>query len=243
MAYPFSISAPLILAVFFFSHLLTTIVCYPLMFLRCHRHSTLGFVYLAWLILGFVDVLYDPSIIDALIYDGVLGILGIILTITAIADFQQRSTSQGTIDENITVSNSEMVEHAFYQGLNLVQILFLHCIHNRLHIFTRIWLLLLVTSPWLLRDYFPVNKFSDSSKKTGETTEFVNFLNRVKKIQYVFYKHFLLHGLNISIAVFGEAISKKKHFRLYWMLLNTSYIMHFFLQTLVKKKLMSQVYF
>jgi hypothetical protein len=33
---------------------------------------------------------------------------------------------------------------------------------------------------------------------------------RVKKYQYVFYKHFLLHGLNVSIAIWPINITNEK---------------------------------
>lgn len=59
----------------------------------------------------------------------------------------------------------------------------------------------------------------------------------------VFYKHFLLHGLNVSAALAPPsrgALAAAPFFRHYWLLLNTSYVMEFFLQTLVKKRYMAQ---
>jgi hypothetical protein len=56
----------------------------------------------------------------------------------------------------------------------------------------------------------------------------------------VFYKHFLLHGLNISLAISGNPNGIASSFRLFWLSLNASYVMEFFLQTLVKRRYMSQ---
>ena len=89
-------------------------------------------------------------------------------------------------------------------------------------------------------------------------------LYRIKKTQYLFYKHVILHGLNISVALStngpslfswfrGEEASTTNysyhlaipygiHWRIFWLLLNTSYVMEFFLQTLVKRKVLSQSY-
>lgn len=53
-------------------------------------------------------------------------------------------------------------------------------------------------------------------------------------LQYILYKHFLLHGLNISCALrqpnetAGLAVSSP--FRLYWLSLNAAYVLEFFLQ-------------
>jgi hypothetical protein len=61
---------------------------------------------------------------------------------------------------------------------------------------------------------------------------------RVKKAQYIFYKHVLLHGLNISLAMHGSldgdqlGIPHAPFFRLYWVLLNAAYVLEFFLQVL-----------
>ena len=58
-------------------------------------------------------------------------------------------------------------------------------------------------------------------------------LYRVKKYQYVFYKHFLLHGLNVSVAVtgggggggVGTGLVETRHFSLYRLAINTAYVM------------------
>eukprot|EP00967_Tisochrysis_lutea_P151364 scaffold294292_cov36-Tisochrysis_lutea.AAC.1 len=61
-------------------------------------------------------------------------------------------------------------------------------------------------------------------------------------MQYLLYKHALLHGLNASVAatVGGAPLASSTPFRVYWLCLNTSYVMEFFLQTLVKKGYMLQ---
>ena len=59
-----------------------------------------------------------------------------------------------------------MLEHAFYQGLNLCQALYLHALLRvpRHHTRARLALLGLVTSPWLVRSRFPINSFSKNWK-------------------------------------------------------------------------------
>ena len=80
------------------------------------------------------------------------------------------------------------------------------------------------TAPWLVRHKFPVNSFSANYRKgpgaaveEGEGTgavegversfiklneaRLIRLMYRTKKIQYLAYKHALLHGLNISVAV------------------------------------------
>jgi len=63
----------------------------------------------------------------------------------------------------------------------------------------------------------------------------VSLLYRLKKSQYMLYKHFLLHGLNITVAISRADFIETDWFRLFWVSLNTSYVMEFFMQTLVKK--------
>ncbi|RYH19685.1 hypothetical protein EON65_25715 [archaeon] len=50
----------------------------------------------------------------------------------------------------------------------------------------------------------------------------------------------MLHGLNITLALTGQAALRERFFHIFWLLLNLSYVMEFFLQTLVKRKHMSQ---
>ena len=87
-----------------------------------------------------------------------------------------------------------------------------------------------------------MNHFSDNYKQPGKggSTPLVRVLYRLKKYQYLLYKHCLLHGLNLSLALEGAAVAELPAFRLYWLCLNTAYVLEFFLQTLVKKGYMSQ---
>jgi len=230
-------------------------------------------------------------LVPYVLFDAVLGVLGTMLTLFAAVEFQHKNVkneASGTLDERATVTYNEMIEHSFYQALNLVQILFIHSMglfsgsissssvslhqHDQSNhvnnntissdVFTsyvawkdlpyRLALLFIVTSPWLIRQRFPIHKFSDnyknnSNNKNNKVNEdgsnfagLIRILYRLKKYQYVFYKHFLLHGLNITIAITGIAFGNEFLFRLYWLLLNTSYVMEFFLQTLVKKRFMPQ---
>lgn len=123
-----------------------------------------------------------------------------------------------------------------------MQILFVHGISYwpGLSTASRLGLAGLATAPWLLRGLFPVNRFSDNYTQGQQASALVPLLYRLKKYQYVFYKHALLHGLNVSVAVSGVRLAHAPYFRFYWMCLNTSYVMEFFLQTLVKKGYMGQ---
>ena len=68
----------------------------------------------------------------------------------------------------------------------------------------------------------------------------INILYRIKKYQYLFYKHFLLHGLNVAVTVGENLDPNQVYWRSYWLSLNTSYVMEFFLQTLVKRRHLGQ---
>ena len=67
------------------------------------------------------------------LYDVVLALLGTALTLTAAFDFRQahahvKNVASGALEADATVTVSEMLEHAFYQMLNGVQIVFLHAL-------------------------------------------------------------------------------------------------------------------
>ena len=236
---------PQLLVEVFLLVLLVVLVQSPQVFLKRHgrRHAATGATYLVWIVLGFFDTL-GYALIPHIFYDSLLGLLGITLTLTAAFEFQHKNIqniASGTLDEHATVTYDEMIEHAFYQGLNLAQILFMHSLELVTEPTHRILLTFLVTSPWLFRQMFPVNRFSDNYLKIDpKSSDLVRFLYFIKKYQYVFYKHFLLHGLNISLSMFHRNIVHSPDFRLYWILLNLSFVMEFFLQTLVKKKRLSQ---
>ena len=112
------------------------------------RHRAAGAAYLALLLVGALDlvstVVQDPvppwlplpaplSLSSRFAYDVALGVGGTILTLTAAQDFKGahderrvRNIASGALDEDQTVTREEMLEHAFYQLLNLAQALFLH---------------------------------------------------------------------------------------------------------------------
>ncbi len=82
---------------------------------------------------------------------------------------------------------------------------------------------------------------------TGMPT--INTIYREKKFQYIFYKHFVLHGSNISVAfpkihpstnVTTLPLPLTHEWRVFWIALNTSYVMEFFMQSMVKRGLFSQ---
>lgn len=283
---------PLILATAFFLSLFYILTYYPTIFFKKHgrKHAFTGLCYLIWITIGFIDLivprqyyLVSASTVDNVendfistssplipyfLYDIILGILGTYLTLFAAWEFQHKQVknmASGTLDEHATVTYGEMMEHSFYQVLNLLQIIFIHIItwisyHNDIekqniydqntiwtsfvmkeNLFWRFLALFVVTSWWFFRPYYPINKFSDNYIQVDmKSTTFIRILYRIKKYQYVFYKHFLLHGLNITIALTGLSFGSSSSFRLYWLLLNTSYVMEFFLQTLVKKSIMTQ---
>lgn len=230
-----------VLAIIFFSCLALILIPSPELFFKRHGryHRLFGLFYLLWLCMGYVGE------INFLIYDFVLGVAGIALSYTAAIEFQHKNVknfASGTLDKHATVTYNEMIEHTFYQGINLVQILYLHLLSVSPNtVSVRSLLIYFVTVPWLFRHYFPVHSFSDNYDKVDEkSTVLIRVMYRIKKYQYVFYKHFLLHGLNVSAAVTDASIVSDVYFRQYWLLLNTSYVMEFFLQTLVKKGYLSQ---
>ena len=176
------------------------------------------------------------------------------------------NAASGILDPAATVTPSEMWEHAFYQGLNLVQAAYLHAVpalSDRPSPALRLGCGWLTAAPWLLRHRFPVNSFSANwratrqreerqerqqeqagTKALGRTstpTRLVRRMYMLKKGQYLLYKHVLLHGLNASLAVDGAAaFASERHFRQYWLCLNTAYVLEFFMQTLVKRRYMAQ---
>jgi len=250
----------------FFAALLVVSARHSVMFLRAYgrRHRLCGLCLLVWLCVGFVSGVVNLPWLPHLAFDVVLGVLGTLTAVTAAFDFRKaharvRNLASGTLEREATVTFSEMIEHSFYQGLNLAQALFLHAIasgaagashapagpsggpptsllpHTSITLPARLMLALVATSPWLFRHRFPVNRFRDNYTRGQNKWTLVALLYRAKKYQYVFYKHALLHGLHISVAVSGVSIVHDAGFRLYWLCLNTSYVMEFFLQTLVKK--------
>ena len=271
--------------------------------LRGWSHRLAGLLNLLWLIIGTFYAVSDGdgNNIDGLLpslswkqrvfmYDTVLGILGIITTFTAAKEFPHKyvrnATGQsGTLHSEATVTQSEMIEHSFYQFLNLWQSLFLHII-SRYSIDSglfnknqgydnlfRLGMLWVVTSPWLIRKQLPIHSFSHNwrvyqnqkKKQALHASKYESeiLLYRVKKAQYLFYKHVILHGVNISLVVVSAHSSKMSNatlisndneedrdhrafiskddipygpsWRVFWLLLNTSYVMEFFLQSLVKR--------
>lgn len=218
-------------------------------------HRILGVALFFHLAVGAWDARRSVSLLRAgwplYAYDALLSCLGLAVSYSAAVGFASahakvKNEASGTLDPSATVTVSEMLEHCFYQGINLAQITYLHALQSITSVSMRTILAGVVLLPWLFRARFPVNPFSKNYKPgaySGQhSTPLTRFLYRIKKYQYVFYKHFLLHGLNASLAVTGSSTSlaSAKHFRLYWVCLNTAYVHEFFLQTLVKRQYMSQ---
>eukprot|EP00041_Stephanoeca_diplocostata_P017143 m.341117 g.341117 ORF g.341117 m.341117 type:complete len:308 (-) comp20606_c0_seq3:389-1312(-) len=213
------------------------------------QHRIAGGIHLVWLVVGVGGTL-GVIHVSPFLFDVCLSISGIFLTLTAANDFavahaKVRNPASGALEQDKTVSVSEMQEHVFYQGLNLIQILYLHWSAKRegsRAAYKSYCALFLVSSPWLFRKHFPVNSFSRNyANKTPTPT---GIMYRLKKYQYLLYKHVLLHGLNISVVLSTNPsitqVVADPRFRLYWIGLNTAYVMEFFLQTLVKRKYMAQ---
>lgn len=219
-------------------------------------HRFLGLAYLGLLAAGLADVLWDAIIAipaGLLVFHAILGVSGTLLALSASWAFNHRhveNPASGTLDSHALVTNSEMVEHAFYQGLNVAQVLFLHAV-DALPERARLAGALAVQAPWLIRHLCPVNRFSDNYKQRDpQSNDLVRFLYRIKKCQYLFLKHALVFGLDIGVAlrVGPLALSKgsdgafahSRTFRIYWLLLNASFVFEFFMQTLVRRHLLSQ---
>ena len=178
-------------------------------------HAITGAIYLVWLLFGFYDAMFP--VIARWKYDTMLGILGIVLTLTAAFNFGHKNVhnvASGTLDEHATVTFNEMIEHSFYQVLNLVQAWYLHSVYRFPQEGHRLLLVMIATSPWLVRRFFPIHPFSANYLLHDDrSTLFVREMYRAKKYQYMFYKHFLLHGLNISVAFSGVSLCDIQIFR------------------------------
>ena len=169
-------------------------------------HRVAGGALFVWLIYGAYLVPKVTNQSTWFLYDFILGVLGISATLTAARDFPHRHVKNakgqsGTLKRNAIVTQAEMVEHSFYQGLNLFQAIYLHCMgyFQWYSPYARLAALCLVTSPWLLRNRFPVHSFSNNWKQGKEWSVEI-LLYQIKKWQYVFYKHAVFHGINISVA-------------------------------------------
>ena len=266
-------------ATLFFILLLCIVTCntVSLFFVKRPRrsHAITGLVYLTLLSMGYLDCMGISNVgpHGRLLFDIALGVAGIFLTLSAAADFSHKGVvnmASGTLDQHATVTHGEMIEHSFYQGLNLVQVCYLHASAALSSLSSLspspqalgtsklgaavfpLALLLAATLPWAARSAFPINRFSDNYNKLDpKSSALIRWMYRAKKYQYVFYKCYLLHGLNISRALVSisastgpaelpESLPLSPTWRLYWLLLNTAYVMEFFLQTLVKKGYLSQ---
>jgi hypothetical protein len=241
--------------IIYFLCLILIVSRHPSIFFRRfgRNHRLAGLVYLCILLQGvwdqvLIDILGEPALLSPIYFDLLLGFTGIVLSLSAAYDFRfahdaskVQNIASGALDESATITVAEMIEHSFYQIVNVVQALFLHVVWRYDDLFSRLIALALVTSPWLFRSLFPINHFSDNYTKAGtDPASIIGILYRLKKYQYLLYKHCLLHGLNITVAFTGLNIASTTWFRLYWLSLNTAYVMEFFMQTLVKRRLLDQ---
>jgi len=99
-------------------------------------HRLVGLVHLLWLVYGLTCVVYERSESESwsnqcFLFDIILGLLGTMATLSAARDFphkrvMNRPGESGTLSKSAIVTQDEMVEHSFYQGINLWQALYLH---------------------------------------------------------------------------------------------------------------------
>ena len=238
--------------VVFFGRLLFAIARHPRMLTPRYgrRHRLVGVAHMLYMLFGVIDARQSSPRLN-LWYDAGLSVLGFATAYSAAADFGQAAVhrkksheASGILDEHATVHVGEMLEHCFYQLLNLAQVLYLHAVPTLAadRPLCRLGLALAMLAPWHWRGRFPVNAFSANYERpgVGGSSALIRFLYRMKKYQYLLYKHALLHGLNASVAVDGRALAATTHFRTYWLCLNIAYVMEFFMQTLVKRQYMSQ---
>ena len=173
---------------------------------RGRVHRLLGALYLVVFCARaatLADVPFDSSRVSWRNYhvfmDTLLPLIGLVLTLAAAKAFphkvripfslatspdtythstQRTSEASGTLDSSELVSQDEMIEHAFYQFLNLCQIVYLNSEPSLAS-------LMLVTLPWTVRSRFPVHPFSANYavKRDKQTTTWMYF---IKKWQYVF---------------------------------------------------------
>lgn len=248
--------ALLLLTVFALCLLFVVLRALPLFFRRHGRaHRLLGVTHLLVLAFGLImcfrEELQRPWLCR--LYDAVLGTSGLALTLSAARDFGRRRVQKtlggakrasGALDEDATVSRDEMVEHAFYHGLLVAQVGYLHVLPLFRSQYSRLLLCALATSPWLLRSHFPVHSFSANYVGAPEPWSVVSVFYRIKKVLYLLYKHVLLHGLNVSAALQysspASSLALDPGFRLFWLCLNSSYVLEFFLQSMVKRQKLSQ---
>jgi len=206
-------ASSLLHSVFYVALLPTALLNFSPLFTRRfgRRHRLCGLVHLTLLLFGAAGTaaaawprwLPPPALFDLL-----LGLSGTAATATAALDFahhkKARNEASGTLDEAATVTYSEMVEHTFYQLLNLAQIGFLHEVGRQPNLAARAAMCAALSGVWLARPLFPVNPFSKNWAATSQRRDLVVFLYRAKKYQYILWKHCLLHGLNIIVAIRGS---------------------------------------
>lgn len=221
-------------------------------------HRICGGLQQCWLLLGTVMAVLESSGYMTtghsswFAYNIALALAGTSSTLSAALYFPHRrvkndSGQSGTLNEKAIVTYDEMIEHSFYQVLNLVQISYIQAMQlfetswpDKLRTAPmRLFALFWATSPWFFRRSFPVHSFQSNWTLTEKHTKIETILYRLKKGQYIFYKHAVLHGLNISICL-RPSLPLGLDFMIFWLCLNTSYVMEFFMQTMVKRKILSQ---
>ena len=97
---------PIVLLVAFVIIVLYIIIPIQSLFTKRHgiNHRISGLLYLLWLLVGYTKaIMIDYELISILVYDILLGVLGVILTLTAAYDFKHKgikNVASGTLDEH-----------------------------------------------------------------------------------------------------------------------------------------------
>ena len=116
---------------FFSARILFIVVVNRQMFMPKYGrgHRLLGLLLLVHLILGMADARHGDLLPPPLvwIYDLTLSLIGFSVSYSAAREFGPshkhiKNDASGILDKEATVSVSEMLEHCFYQLLNLVQV-------------------------------------------------------------------------------------------------------------------------
>ena len=123
--------------------------------------------------------------------DTLLGLLGVLLAMSAARAFGRRRTvppaqaarGSGTLLREHVVTRAEMLEHAWYQALMAAQALYLHALAILSAPRWRLLAALAVTAPWLTRAWVPKHSFRTNYE--GKETTFVNILYRIKVIYFL----------------------------------------------------------
>ena len=120
---------------FFGARILLVVVIHRRMFVPKYGrgHRFLGLLMIVHMAVGLADACVGDMVPPPLVwvYDATLSVIGFSVSYSAACEFgpahkHVRNEASGVLDQTATVTVAEMLEHCFYQLLNLVQALYLH---------------------------------------------------------------------------------------------------------------------